>query len=223
MIAHETLTGACILASMNLISPGIHDVATLDCELHRLQILTAADASEWDEFATACLSKEALTNSQNCPRIPMFQVGETPVYPLYQEETALAFFDTQTSTDSEHCTATKWFVPTSDPHAGPDSTTCSCPDLIALKTLGSRRRTQVLNAHRARTEAANSVRNRRKIAADVLKRALALRCDNANIDFDCPTVRSAYKDADDAARTATHGSPIAAVVPEYMSPTTVAH
>jgi hypothetical protein len=207
-MAPETLTGACVIAALQLLSPGMHDVAVLDCELHRLSILSKADAAEWDDLATACISPDTLTSTAMCPRLPLMQMGGTPVFSLYNPEAAVAFFDEQTTKTVDHC-STWYFGEEQNPEA------CSCNDLVALKTLGSHRRKQVLLAHAARTEAAAHVRARRTLAVRVLQQALTLRCADAAID--CDAVRTMY--ATDKAAEAAH--PVASANPEYITPTTL--
>ena len=187
-----TLTGACILSSLNLLSGHLNDVATLDCELDKLKILADNDASEWDDFATACISPASLTSTDACNRVPLFVLGDTPVHALYNANTAEDFFEAQTKLDTEHCAS--WFYTASghDDYDGADGANgaCGCDDRIALKTLGSNRRTAVLTMHKARTEAAESVRVRRKLAEAVLLRALQNRC--ADPAVDCEAVRAIY-------------------------------
>lgn len=189
-----TLTGACIISVLNLLSPELNDIATLDCELHKLEILSTKDAAEWDPYATACISPESLTTSSACAKVPLFTLGDTPVYELYNAEKATKFFELQTQLDTEHCHS--WFFG-KDKDQHHEGNTCGCEDRIALKTLGSHRRNSVLMMHKARVEAAESVRSRRKLAVDVLRRAVALRCKDANIN--CDSVRAVYAGAVDNA------------------------
>ena len=152
---------ACIVASLHL--AGYYNIAALDCEKFRLEQLIEADSAPWDTLATACLTKTTLTSAEKCERVPSIIVGGIPAYPLYHEAMADAFFALQTEVPEQHCS---WFSSTT-PH--PDQ--CECTDVVALKTLGSPRRSAVLSVHAARVAAANAVRNRRADEIAVLQNA----------------------------------------------------
>jgi hypothetical protein len=133
--------GACVLAGLALLSNRLNDVSVLDCELYRLNKLIAGDAGEWDDLATACLSPTSLLESANCARVPAFHVSGTPVYALYNETAANAFFEAVAIHGASHCS---WFF----------SDDVACKDVTALRTLGSERRNQFLLTHRSRMAAA---------------------------------------------------------------------
>tara|TARA_Y100001938_G_C8029112_1_gene399640 strand:+ start:307 stop:924 length:618 start_codon:yes stop_codon:yes gene_type:complete len=183
-----TLTGACIISALNLLSPQLNDIATLDCELDKLQILVQHDGAEWDPFATACIGPTSLLSVDSCNKVPLFTLGDTPVHALYNPSKAEQFFDEQTRKDTDHCSS--WFYAEPNDFANHGGETCGCEDLIALKTLNSHRRNAVLTMHEARKEAAESVRVRRKLAESVMQKALAYRCADAEID--CDAVRAVY-------------------------------
>jgi len=172
---HMYHAGSCVLAGLALVSNHINDISVLDCELYQLHQLVTGDASEWDTLATACLSPGSLLDSTNCARIPAFHVSGTPVYKLYNETNANAFFESIAMHGSSHCS---WFF-TDD---------VACKDVTALRTLGSERRNHFLRTHRSRLAAANAVRQQRVMAVTVLENTIAALCSK----HDCSSVRTLY-------------------------------
>lgn len=157
-----TFEGACIIASLNLIAPMINDISALDCELYKLNEFEKFDSAPWNDLATACIGPESLFDSTNCQRLPVTNVMNEPAFPLYSEDKANDFFDSQTKITS--CDG--WF---SGP---PPQGQCSCSDVSALKTLGSERRRKMLEVHESRVASANQIRKNRKIAIDVITKLL---------------------------------------------------
>tara|TARA_B110000902_G_scaffold267177_1_gene358785 strand:+ start:14323 stop:14898 length:576 start_codon:yes stop_codon:yes gene_type:complete len=158
--------GACILAALQLATTGVHDIASLDCELYRLNLLVTADAAPWDPIATACITRDTTTDSTLCDKIPTVVVNNVPAYPLYNEGVGNRFIERQTGIQISSCN--RWFATTP---ADPDQ--CKCEDVVALKTLGSPQRTRIISMHEKRTKAADAVRARRTRVIKVIERALA--------------------------------------------------
>lgn len=169
MLAPERHTmygeGACILAALRLATTGIHDIASLDCELYRLNLLVTADAAPWDPIATACISRDTVTDSTLCEKIPTVVVNNVPAYPLYNEAVGNEFIERQTGIQINNCNS--WFAPPLDPNQ------CKCTDVVALKTLGSPQRDRIISMHKKRSTAAQAVRARRTKVIKVIERALA--------------------------------------------------
>jgi len=158
------MAGACIIASLHLMTPGFHDIASLDCELFKLTSLRDADAAPWDDLATACVSPDTLLSSDECPRVPLVFAG-TDAYPLYKLTDGVDFFARQTGVQSTDCG--RWFA---EPSVEGQ---CTCDDITALKTIGSPARTRMLQVHTNRARAADGVRARRTGAILILERAIA--------------------------------------------------
>lgn len=156
--------GACIIAALHLTTSGMHDIAALDCELYRLNLLVAADAAPWDNIATACVAPRALTDTDACERIPTVVVNNVAAYPLYRKDKGDAFLTSQTGLQLDDCN--RWFpLPI-------DEDQCSCSDVAALKTLGSPQRNRIIRVHNKRVSAANAVRDRRTRVIEVLEKAI---------------------------------------------------
>lgn len=158
--------GACILAALQLATTGVHDIASLDCELYRLNLLVTADAAPWDPIATACITRDTTTDSTLCDKIPTVVVNNVPAYPLYNAEAGNRFIERQTGIQISSCNS--WFAATP---TDPDQ--CKCEDVVALKTLGSPQRDRIISMHEKRSKAADAVRARRTRVIKVIERALA--------------------------------------------------
>jgi len=167
------LAGSCVIAGLSLLGEVLNDVSTLDCQLYRLQQLIASDASEWDDLATACIGPGSLLNSDSCARIPKMHISGRPVYALYNPKIADDYFATIVNMKS--CS---WFY----------SDDLACEDVTAMRTLGSERRNRFLNIHKSRTDAANAVRQQRKVAVAVLENTIKKLCEK----HDCESVRLLY-------------------------------
>ena len=184
--------GACIIAGMQLLASGFHDIAALDCEKYRLTQLVEADAAPWDNIATACISPTTLTDAADCNRIPILTVNNIAAFPLYNRATGEAFFALQTSIPMHDCNAWFRFAP------GPGQ--CSCTDITALKTLGSPVRDKMIALHIGRADAADAIRARRKKILEVIQRAIDTVL--AASPAVCATARALY---------AEHAPPVAGV------------
>lgn len=180
--------GACILAALQLATTGVHDIASLDCELYRLNLLVTADAAPWDPIATACITRDTTTDSTLCDKIPTVVVNNVPAYPLYNEDVGNRFIERQTGIQISSCN--RWFATTP---ADPDQ--CKCEDVVALKTLGSPQRTRIISMHEKRTKAADAVRARRTRVIKVIERALAAT--TAKDPDQTQRARDMYSDTDE--------------------------
>lgn len=174
------LAGACVLAALNLLSPVVHDIAVYDCELFRLTAVQALDAGEWDDLATACLTPASMLDADSCPRSPIERVGGASVYPLYSEKDATEYFDALTRHGPSDCS---WVFGS--------TTTCSCQDVTALRTIGSERRSAILATHAERVAAATAIRNQRTLALTVITKAVQTLC--ANESALCVATRALYQ------------------------------